>query len=407
MLRTRAPYSTEDGPKGILMLYFPDLTEPVESRTAMSGLNYLKFAPRILRPRRAFPLYLVFFLTERCNADCKHCLLGGIKPGKDELSLEEIEKISSKMDDFLFLLPTGGEPFLRRDLAEIVRIFHRNNNVCNVGIPTNGGLTKRVVETVTDILDTCPGLDLMVDVSVDGIGKDHDEIRRVPGLFEKAMTTFRELKKIEAKYPRFTAAIETTVSSYNDSKLREMYEYFTENTEADTIFTLLCRGKPLEPAAKFFNIDNYEKYARAMEKGIKERMLAGYRRFPFSDVINAKRIIRHQVIARVIRENRMILPCLGGSLGGAIFADGEVLPCELHGDLKLGNLRDHDYDFKKIWFSEKADRARDVIRDTKCFCTYECFLTLNILFNPRVYPRILKEYLAIKLAKLKRRKAAK
>ena len=368
----------------------------------MSAWNYLRYVPRIFHKKRVSPIYLVYFVTEQCNANCKHCLLGGIHPGKDELTLEEIEKISGSMDDFIFLLPTGGEPFLRKDLGEIVKIFRRNNNILNVGIPTNGSLTGRVVETVRDILDSCPDLDLMVDVSVDGVGKDHDEIRRFPGLFEKAMTTFSELKKLEKEYPRFSATIETTVSSYNDAKLLEMYEYFTENTEADTLFTLLCRGKPKEAAAKFFNVDNYEKYARAMERGIHERILTGYERFPFADVINAKRIVRHEVIARIIRENRMILPCYAGSLGAALFANGDVLPCELHDDLKMGNLRDFNYDFKKIWFSAKADEARRIIRESKCFCTYECFLTLNILFNPRVYPRILKEYLGIKWAKARK-----
>ena len=163
----------------------------------MSLFSYLKYAPRIFFKKNTSPIYLVFFVTENCNANCKHCLLGGIHPGKDELSIDEIEKVSAHMDDFLFLLPTGGEPFLRKDLSEIVRIFHRNNHVLNVGIPTNGGLTSNIIETVRSVLDTCPDLDFMVDVSVDGIGEDHDEIRRTPGLFKKAMTTFSELKKLE------------------------------------------------------------------------------------------------------------------------------------------------------------------------------------------------------------------
>ncbi|MCX6349733.1 MAG: SPASM domain-containing protein [Candidatus Aureabacteria bacterium] len=316
------------------------------------------------------------------------------------LTIDEIEKVSRSMDDFLFLLPTGGEPFLRKDLAEIVAIFHRNNRVQNVGIPTNGSLTAQVVETVRAIMRSCPNLDLMVDVSMDGIGSDHDEIRRFPGLFEKASATFRELKKLEKEYPRFTSTIETTVSSYNDAKLLEMYDYFTTQAGADTIFTLLTRGKPMEPAAKYFNIDNYEKYARAMEEGMRKRTLTGYARFPLADLINAKRIIRHRIIARVIRENRMILPCFGGTLGAALFANGDVLPCELHADLKMGNLREAGYDFKKIWFGPEAGKARRAIHDNKCFCTYECFLTLNILFNPRMYPLILLEYARIKWAKL-------
>jgi len=365
--------------------------------------NYLNYGRKILWKRGSSPLYLVFFVTERCNANCRHCLLGGIHPGRDELSLEEIEKISASMDDFLFLLPTGGEPFLRRDLPEIVEIFHRNNHVQNVGIPTNGGLTERVIESVEKIITRCPGLDLMVDVSIDGLGQDHDYVRRVPGLFDKAMATFRELKRLEEKHPRLTASIETTVSSYNDSKLEDMYRYFTEEAGADSIFTLLCRGKPMEPAAKFFNIDNYERYARSVEAGMKERLLTGYDRFPFADVINAKRIIRQRLISRIIRENKMILPCYAGILGGALFANGDVLPCELHDDLKMGNLRENDYDFRRIWFSPRADQVRRAIRETRCFCTYECFLTLNILFNPRMYGVILREYLSLKWAKLFRR----
>jgi len=135
---------------------------------------------------------------------------------------------------------------------------------------------------------------------------------------------------------------------------------------------------------------------------MKERLLTGYARFPFADVINAKRIIRQRIISRVIRENRMILPCYAGILGAALFANGDVLPCELHDDLKLGNLRENGYDFKKIWSGPRAEEARRRIRQDRCFCTYECFLTLNILFNPRMYPQILKQYLGLKWAKLRR-----
>jgi hypothetical protein len=86
-----------------------------------------------------------------------------------------------------------------------------------------------------------------------------------------------------------------------------------------------------------------------------------------------------------------------------MFANGDIYPCELLIDRKLGNVRDSGYDFKKIWYGKKADEARRFIRDTKCFCTYECFLTVNILFNPRMMPRILKEWGSLKLRRALRR----
>ena len=84
-----------------------------------------------------------------------------------------------------------------------------------------------------------------------------------------------------------------------------------------------------------------------------------------------------------------------------MFSRGQVLPCELLVDKVMGNVRDYDYDFKKIWFSKEADEIREWIRKNKCFCTYECFLTINILFNPLMLPQVLKEWGALKLCKLR------
>ncbi len=318
----------------------------------MSTIDYLKFGKRLFFKKGSSPLYLVLFITDRCNARCKHCLLadGVHKPDKSsELTIEEIDMLSKNMDPLLFLLPTGGEPFIRDDLGEIIKLFYRNNQLRNVGIPTNGFFTEKIVRIVKDILETCPDLDLGVDVSIDGIKEKHDEIRGVPGLFDKAVKTFTELSQLEKMYPQFNVNIETTVSSYNDSCLLENYRFFTNELKAHTVFTLLTRDKPRDPATKFFDVGRYEDYARTMEEGIKKGILTGYDTFPFADFINAKRIVRHRLIAKLVRENRYQLPCYAGVLGAAIFANGDVYPCELHTDLKLGNLRDYGYDFKKIW----------------------------------------------------------
>lgn len=136
-----------------------------------------------------------------------------------------------------------------------------------------------------------------------------------------------------------------------------------------------------------------------MEREYKSGSLGGYDHFPFADFINAKRIVRHNMIAKIARENEYRIPCYAGNLGGALFANGDVYPCELLIDRKLGNVRESGYDFRKIWFGEKAEQSRRFIRESKCFCTYECFLTINILFNPRMMPAVLKEWSSLKLRK--------
>jgi MoaA/NifB/PqqE/SkfB family radical SAM enzyme len=307
------------------------------------------------------------------------------------------------MDDMLFFTPTGGEPYLRRDLAEIVRIFHRNNHAANVGIPTNGSLTGRVVETTRDMLDTCPGVDLHVDVSIDGIGKRHDEIRQFSGLFDRAVRTYQELRILEKHYPNFSTCVEITVSAYNQDHLLELYDYLTRKLGVNTVFTLLTRGAPRDPGAKDFDIRKYEELHAVLERDNKGRILSGYYKMPFSDLLNAKRIVRPRIIAKTVRERSFQIPCYAGTLGGAMFSEGQVLPCELYVDNEIGNVRDVDYDFKKLWYSPRADELRRYIRDTKCFCTYECFLTVNILFNPLVLPQVMKEWSALKWSELRYR----
>ena len=233
--------------------------------------------------------------------------------------------------------------------------------------------------------------------------RSHDEIRVFPGLFKRSIETYKALREVEKHYKNFSVQVETTVSKHNEDVLIENYEWFRRNLDVDTVFTLLTRGSPKEPLAKFFDVEKYQAYADHMEREYKSGSLSGYDHFPFADFINAKRIVRHNLIAKIARTNKYQIPCYAGNLGGAMFANGDVYPCELLIDRKLGNLRETDYDFRKIWFSEAAEASRRFIRESKCFCTYECFLTINILFNPRMMPAVLKEWSSLKLRKTWRR----
>ena len=66
-----------------------------------------------------------------------------------------------------------------------------------MGIPTNGSLTDQVASTVQDMLQSCPDIDLHIDVSIDALGEEHDKIRGVKGLFERAIQTYKELRQME------------------------------------------------------------------------------------------------------------------------------------------------------------------------------------------------------------------
>src|SRR5947208_16896569 len=135
----------------------------------MGYFDYLKHGRKMFRKRGELPVYLVYFITDACNAKCKHCLLAdGAHPGweepsmafrKQELSLEELDKLTSSMGkgSLMFLLPTGGEPFLRKDIGDLIKICHENAGVRNVGIATSVSTTTRTASMDHVLVDACRG----------------------------------------------------------------------------------------------------------------------------------------------------------------------------------------------------------------------------------------------------------
>ncbi|MBN1826544.1 MAG: radical SAM protein [Candidatus Eisenbacteria bacterium] len=366
----------------------------------MSFLGYARYAPRIFRKRGTDPLYLIFFVTDRCNARCPHCLLGSGKPtGEGELSLDEYEKIAEGMGPFLFLLLTGGEPFLREDLADIARVFVKKNGVRNLGIPTNGSLTERVLEGTRRILAENPGLDFAVDVSLDGIGEEHDRLRGVPGLFEKATRTLRELQTIERENAHFNANVCITMTGFNQDRVAELTRYVREKLKVRNVNNLVARPGARDDHALDVDPEIYGAWVRDLRHATETKGLAGYHDYPGADVVNAMKNLRQDLVLRELRREPPLVSCTAATLAGVVYPNGDVYPCEVLRE-RIGNLREHGYDFRRVWFSERGEEVRRMIRETHCHCTFECFLTNNILFQPRMLPRVAWEW-----ARLKTRRA--
>ena len=361
--------------------------------------SYLNFASRILFKKNVLPHYLVFFVTKNCTAKCAHCLLGNRAESSNELTLEEIERMSYHMDPLLFLLITGGDPFIRDDIAEIVRILYQRPGFRNLGMPSNGFLTDKIVDGVEKILRTCPGIDFAVDISLDGIGADHDKIRGVPGLFERAINTYHRLEELRQHYRNFNLNVAVTISHFNHEKLDELYEYLSNDLKVLNINQLLCRGNPRDPQALDVNLDNYERFSQRLDEDLKKRLLSGYRGYPFADLVNAMKIVREKLIKKIRKEDRFVTPCYAGRLGVILYPNGDIAPCELRDEV-LGNLRDEDYHFRDIIESAQSDIIRQRIDMERCHCTYECFLTNAVMFNPVMLSQVLWETSRIKFARL-------
>ncbi len=331
--------------------------------------------------------YVILYITSKCNARCKTCFYWqNLNKEKDELTLDEIERISRNFPALQQLSITGGEPYLREDLPEICRIFSKNTKVPFVTIPTNGLLSGKIAGMTEDILRTCPETHFRISLSLDGVGKLHDEIRGTPGNFKAALKTFNKLANLRKYFKNISIDIATVLSNFNQDKIEEIFDYVGKNLDVDNHVVVFTRGNPREAKAKDVSLDNYKKAVGYIKKRSKRK-----EHRPFSALFRAVFEMNYSIIAQTVQENKMIIPCMAGKKLLVISETAEVYPCEiLPPKMGFGNLRDVNFNLKKLLNSAKAEEILKFIKESKCYCTFECAVNTNIIYNPRLYPKIFK-----------------
>jgi MoaA/NifB/PqqE/SkfB family radical SAM enzyme len=369
-------------------------------------LDYLRF---LFDKRNASPVYLIHYISDRCNARCSHCFLNFEDVPRNQLALWEIKEVAKHLGPHIYsIMLTGGEPFLRGDVAEIVSAYFDHSNASYIQVSTNGSLPKRIVETTRTILTKYPKRQFGIALSLDAIGEHHDSIRGFPGLFDKAIATHQGLHRLKAAHLNFQLNVNITVSHFNQDNLQEMYNYLTTQLGAEGIFSTLTRGNSRDQLAKEVDLVKYETFTKWCEQRMKVGSVRGFRNFFLADIVNAQNILTRKRVVETVKTDRYLAPCYAGWLSGVIYSDGTVASCEATGVLppqkhKMGNLREYDHDLSQLWASERAEQVRRAISDSKCFCTHECFMICNILFNPRYLPYLATETLLLRLGRLARR----
>ncbi len=336
--------------------------------------TYLKLLKYFFIREPKTPFQLIHFVTSKCNARCGHCFFWSKLNTQGELSLEEIDKFTKTLPDLVILNISGGEPFLRPDFAEVIKTYYRNTPVKEVAIPTNGTLTEKIERDCRNILESCPGMDLNVVLSLDGPAEIHDEIRQLKDCFQNALKTFSRLRELKKEYPQLQVSIVSTLTSVNQDCLEDFHRFVKEEIRPDVFGLNLIRGEAKKMELFGVDLENYKKFfsrqSKSQKKGVKSFL---------RDYMNK---LRTGLIIKTVEEKRCFLPCRAGTLMGVIYEKGDVFPCELLNNHSLGNIRDYGYDFSRLWKSQIAKNSAKWIKDSKCYCTHECFQRFNLLYNP-------------------------
>lgn len=324
---------------------------------------------------KILPLNLTVSVSYHCNSRCRTCNVW--KKKVNEFTLEEFDRtFASLQKSPYWLTVSGGEPFLRKDIADICVSAYHNFEPGIINIPTNGILSSTIPGRVEEIAKACPESQVIINLSIDGIGEDHDLIRGVKDNFAKSMKTYEALSALEL--PNLSLGIHTVISRLNVQKVPEIFRYFQERHPDSYITEIAEERVELDTIGTGIS-PSPEEYGKAIDfllEATSSGTSAG-----ISRITQAFRREYYRDVKEVLRTRRQVLPCYAGFVSAQIAPDGDVWACCVRAD-PIGNLRETDYDFSAIWFGERAKKQRASIKNQECCCPLANAHYTNMLCSP-------------------------
>ena len=282
-------------------------------------------------------------VTYRCNARCNMCnRFKAPSQPEDEISIETIKKLP----EMYFTNITGGEPFIREDIKDIVRELRKKSD--RIVISTNGFFTDKIIDLCKEFPD------IGIRISIEGLEQTNNEIRGLPDGFNRGYTTLKKLREMGLKDVGFGM----TVQDRNAPDLTELYKL---SDELDMEFATAS----LHNSFYFVEAKNIIKdrpmVAENFEKLINMLLKSNSPKKWFRAYFN------HGLINYIYGQKRL-LPC--DMSFDTFFIDpyGDVMPCNGTKDKEvMGNLNEQTWD--ELWNSEAAERVRNVVRhcDRSCW----------------------------------------
>jgi MoaA/NifB/PqqE/SkfB family radical SAM enzyme len=332
------------------------------------------------------PALLNILVTSVCDMRCTHCFfteqLDDGPRKKLQMKTHEIEKISETLGGNLgVLILAGGEPFTRKDLPEIARAFYTNNRLESIYITSNGQIQKRIVPDVSRILQECPQLNVTVALGIDGLKEQHDKIRQKPGSWDIVIDTARQLQAMKKEYPRLDVQTCTCFMNSNQDTIFEWYDFLKCVLKPDKVNFNYIRPPAANPQELAIDRAQYAKLAGRIDGDSRRGAIKNHYAGDIGFFKAAIDIYMHGLIAKTQETQQAQMTCYAGTAGGVIYDEGTVSSCE---NLEpVGNLRDYDWNFRKLWFSPAMQARRKKAADG-CFCTHEsnCYYP-SLPFNPK------------------------
>ncbi|MDF1702809.1 MAG: radical SAM protein [Planctomycetota bacterium] len=326
-------------------------TDAVKRLRAYAGLGARILGTRLGSTR---PFKLTLMLTDRCDCRCEGCRIWEQPKGR-ELTPAEIGDVLAKAPSLRWVNLTGGEPFLRNDMVEVVRAVRASlPNLAVVDFPTTGQRTDVILRDVAAM--TALGIPkLVVTCSLEGPPLLHDKLRGREGAFERMIATYAGLRAMEGVDVYFGMTLSEANADQVDATLAAVQAHVPDVGWGDVHFNVYT-----ESGHYYRNEDATLRAPTELEAVIERALRVRAGSWHPTDVIEAAYL---RLLPEFLRTGRSPLPCKALRAGVFVNAQGDVHPCTVYGRL-LGNVLETPlYD---ILDGAEAVQAREVVARDEC-----------------------------------------
>jgi len=282
---------------------------------------------------------------------------------------------------------SGDEPFLRADLPALVGSLYDICRPSIINIPTNGLLVQRIPEWVDEIARHCTNARIVLNLSVAEVAGRQDEIRGVPGNFAKVMETFDALKQFHLS--NLTVGFHTVISRFNVDRIPDIYRYLIA-LGPDSYVAEIAEARKELGTIECDIAPDLQAYARAVDFIIRAQKGTHFK--GIGKITRTFRAEYYQIVKRILKEQRQVIPCYASFASAHIAPDGDVWACCTRAE-SMRSVKQNGYDFTRVWFSKEADQEREGVKKGCCWCPLANASYTNMLFDLKTLLKVGGNYL--------------